>query len=511
MIQFEGFYVQNLTLLLAISSLLSRLIGVYRNHELANLFGATGVSDAYFAAFQIPDTLYRLFIFGAISASFVPLFLSLKRKDDAEAWAFVSSVMNGFLLFIFALAILVFFFASECVRILYPNFTLELQEMTANLLRIMMISPILFTFSSVFSGIENAFRSFWGFALAPIVYNVGILFGIFVLAPTMGIYGVAYGVVIGAFLHAFVQLIPSIRLGFTWRPLFVWSESFKKLLITSVPRVLSMAGAQINFFIEGVIATTLALGNLTVLRYAQDIQSFPIGIIGLSMAISSFSILSHFVIDKKIPELGEYIKKKLDHLFLLMIPAAFGLWVLSVPIIQFVLGGGDYGPEAVQLTANTLAYLCIGLVAGALIPMISRIFFAFHDTFWPFVVTIFSVVLNTVLALYLSKTMGISGIGLASSISGTLTLIILLGLMKWKYFKNTPFFSISHFILFLVSSGIMAAFLRALIEGITWSDQWYYLVSEIVLMSILGVAIYGAITFLFLRKKWILLVRSLGE
>src|SRR5690606_39683888 len=89
-----------------------------------------------------------------------------------------------------------------------------------------------------------------GFALAPIVYNVGILFGIFVLAPSLGIYGVAYGVVIGAFLHAFVQFIPCLRLGFTWKPLFVWSESFKKLLITSVPRILSMAGTQVNFFID---------------------------------------------------------------------------------------------------------------------------------------------------------------------------------------------------------------------------------------------------------------------
>src|SRR5690606_6488907 len=173
MLQSKGFHVQNLTLLLAISSLLSRLIGVYRNHELANLFGGSGLSDAYFAAFQIPDTLYRLLVFGAISASFVPLFLSLRKKNEEEAWSFVSSVMNGFLLFICLASILIFLLSPALVRLLYPDFSSELQTTTSTLLRIMMVSPVLFTFSSIFSGIENAFRNLWGFALAPIVYNVG--------------------------------------------------------------------------------------------------------------------------------------------------------------------------------------------------------------------------------------------------------------------------------------------------------------------------------------------------
>src|SRR5690606_318633 len=156
--------------------------------------------------------------------------------------------------------------------------------------------------------------------------------------------------------------------------------------------------------------TTIALGNLTVLRYAQDIQSFPIGIIGISMAISSFSILSHYVIDEKIPEMGEYTRQKMDHLFFLIIPAAVGLWVLRVPIIEFVLQGGVFDQAAVMLTADTLTYLCIGLVAASVTPLLIRIFFAFHNTFWPFVITCCTVVINTILALYFSKTMGIVGV-----------------------------------------------------------------------------------------------------
>lgn len=500
-----------MTLLLAISSLLSRLIGVYRNHELANVFGASGISDAYFAAFQIPDTIYRFFIFGAISASFVPLFLSLRKKKSDEAWAFVSSVLNGFLILIFIIAVLVFIFATDCIRILYPGFSSDLQATTTTLLRIMMVSPILFTFSSVFSGIENAFRSFWGFALAPILYNVGILFGIFVLAPGMGIYGVAYGVVIGAFLHAFIQFIPVVRLGFVWKPLFVWSESFKKLLITSVPRILSMASFQINFFIEGVIATTLALGNLTILRYAQDIQSFPIGIIGISMAISSFSILANFVIDEKIPELAAYMKDKLDHLFLLIIPAAFGLWVLRIPIIKLVLQGGVYDQAAVALTANTLSYLCIGLVAAAVVPMLTRIFFAFHDTFWPFVISVATVIVNTLLALYLSQNTGIAGVGLASSLSVTLSLVVLMAVLKWKYFKTTKFFSFGNFCVFLIASGVMSYSLNTVMSTIVLSDSVFVLFIQIISLTLAGMIIYAAVAFIFLKKRLFKMVRELAS
>lgn len=500
-----------MTLLLAISSLLSRLLGVYRNHALAILFGASDVSDAYFAAFQIPDTLYRLLVFGAISASFVPLFLSLQRKDSERAQAFVASVMNGFLLFMFVVALVVFLFAPFFVDLLYPKLALETQEQTTRLLRIMLISPLFFTCSSIFSGIQNAFRIFWGFALAPIVYNLGIIFGILVLAPSMGIDGVAYGVVLGALAHASVQLIPAIRLGFRWRPVFEWSQSFKTMLVTAVPRVLSMASFQLNFLIEGIIATGLLAGNLTVLRYAQDIQSFPIGIIGVSIAISSFSILSHMVIDKEMNRLSVYVRDKLDHVLMLIIPAAFGLFVLRYPIVTFILEGGVFDVVAVELTASTLAYLCFGLIAAAITPFITRVFFAFHDTVWPFVVMLFTVISNTILAVVLSKTIGVAGIGLSSAVTSTLSLIALMMILKWRYIKESSFFSFSNTAIFFISAGIMTWLLGQIAEMFTYSDQAIILLGQMIMMTGLGIIIYLSVAFIFLRRKLIELIVTIGR
>lgn len=510
-VQSEGSVNGIVTLLLAISSLLSRLLGVYRNHALAILFGASEVSDAYFAAFQIPDTLYRLLVFGAISASFVPLFLSLHRKDSERAQAFVSSVMNGFLIFMFVIALVVFLFAPFFVELLYPKLTMATQAQTTTLLRIMLISPLFFTCSSVFAGMQNAFRTFWGFALAPIVYNIGIIFGILVLAPSMGINGVAYGVVLGAFLHAIVQLGPALKLGFRWRFVFEWSASFKKLLVTGIPRVLSMASFQLNFLIEGIIATGLLAGNLTVLRYAQDIQSFPIGIIGVSIAISSFSIVSHMVIDKEMSRLSTYIRDKLDHVLMLIIPAAFGLYILRYPVVKFILEGGVFDVAAVELTAATLAYLCIGLVAAAVTPFVTRVFFAFHDTVWPFVVMLFTVIGNTILAIVLSKTIGIAGIGLSSSISSTLSLIALMLILKWKYIKTSSFFSFANTAVFLISAGIMSWLLSQVSQMFSYSDQALVLLGQMIMMVGLGVVIYLAVAFVLLRRKLIELIVTIGK
>ncbi len=504
-------FTTTMTFLLALSSLLSRLLGVYRNHALADSFGATELSDAYFAAFQVPDTLYRLLVFGAISASFVPLFLSLQKKDSKKAQEFVSSVMNGFLLFIALISVLVFLFAKPFVELLYPAFSAENQEQTVQLLRIMLFSPLFFTCSSLFAGIQNAFRTFWGYALAPIVYNIGIIFGILVLAPQYGVNGVAYGVVLGAFFHASVQFYPALKLGFRWRPTLHWSPEFKKLLVTAIPRILSMASFQVNFFIEGVIATLLFAGNLTVLRYAQDIQSFPIGIIGISIAVSSFSVLSHFVIDEQYLKLSDYLRDKLDHLFLLMIPAAFGLYVLRIPIVKLILEGGVFDDQAVLMTSSTLAYLCIGLVAAAVMPLVTRVFFAFHDTVRPFYVMLVTVIVNTVLAWYLSQRMGVIGIGLSSSITSSLAVIVLTFILTKKYLKGHSFFPFKNTLIFLIASGVMTFILSSISNSFSYADGTLMLISQIILMTTLGAGIYGAVVFLFLRRGLFRLVKTLGK
>lgn len=500
-----------MTFLLAFSSLLSRILGFLRNSLLAHVFGAGVHSDAYFAAFQIPDTMYRLLVAGAISASFVPLFLLIKKTDEKKAWEFTSSVLNSFLLIIGSLSVLLFFFARELTHLLYPSFSPEILSETTSLLRIVILSPILFTFSSVLSGIQNAFRTFLGFAIAPIVYNLGIIFGIVFLAPRMGIQGVAVGVVIGCFLHVLVQWIPAIRLGFRWNLTLKLTPVLKKFFWTMLPRVFSMASLQLIYFIEGIIATALAAGDLSMLRFAEDIQFFPIGIVGLSMAISSFSVMSHLAIDKKHEELSVYVRDKLDHLLMILIPCAFGIFLLRVPLVTLALKGGQFEEAQVTETAKVLGVLSLDIVATAMIPLLSRVFFSFHDTALTFVVTLSTVLLNTLLAVVLSHTYGIMGIAFAGAFAATAAVVIFLILMRLKYFKDFSFFSLPHFFVFTLASAGMSLALSHLLSLFSFSDHWITLFAQVAGVTLIGATVYGVLLFLFLGKKTFTLLSRIGE
>lgn len=491
-----------MTFLLAISSLVSRLLGILRNHALANAFGATGLSDAYFAAFQIPDTLYRFFVFGAISASFVPLFLSLVKGHREQAFRFASSVMNLFTLGIGVLSVLLFLFATPITSLLYPEFSPELLSTTSDLLRIMLLSPIFFTISSVFSGIQNSFRSFYGFALAPIVYNLGILFGIYVLAPIVGIVGVSYGVILGSLLHVVVQIPFTRKLGFRWEPLLEWTAPVKRLFILSIPRVFSLVGLQLMFFVEGIIATALLPGNLTVLRFAQDIQSFPVGIIGVSIAISSFSVMTEFSMNGLPESLHRYVKEKVDHLLLLLIPASFGMFLLSAPTVTLLLGGGAFSEQAIRATADVLQILSLGIPFMALVPLLMRVFFSLHDTLRPMLVTLTAMVFNITLAILLARRFEVLGIAIAGSLTALFAVLILLLFLRLRYIqKISDLIPFPALLIYTLASVIMMVFLQKLIGTFAFSIHMLPLFFEIIFFSALGVVTYFLILFLVFGKR----------
>jgi len=202
-------------LLLGISNLLSRILGLVRDHLLGTTFGALSGSglfdlDTYYAAFRLPDFLFNLLIYGTLSAAFVPIFVQYLKKDKIEeAWKFASSVMNIAIVLIFAVCAVVFIFAPWIVPVFVPGFGDERLALTIQLTRIILISPIFFTVSAVFQSIQNSFKTFFFYALAPLVYNLSIIGGIIFLSPRYGVIGVAWGVVAGSALHALVQ-VPSM-------------------------------------------------------------------------------------------------------------------------------------------------------------------------------------------------------------------------------------------------------------------------------------------------------------
>lgn len=279
-------------ILLGISAVISGILGLVSDVILAGKFGVGAESNIYFAAFRIPDLVYNLLIVGGLGIAFLPIFSEYYSKSKEEAWKMTNLVLNVFLFLLLIISIILFIFTPVLIKFIAPGFSPENKAQAVSLTRIMFLSPIFFGLSSVFSGILQYFNRFLIYAICPILYNLGIIFGMVVLTPKFGIMGLGYGVIIGAFLHWLIQIPFAISSGFSFRPLFDFKyPAIKRIFYLMVPRVFALAGQQINLMVITAIASTIS-GGIAIFNFSNAIFSFPIGIIGTSFAIAAFPTLS---------------------------------------------------------------------------------------------------------------------------------------------------------------------------------------------------------------------------
>ncbi|OGC82412.1 MAG: murein biosynthesis integral membrane protein MurJ [Candidatus Abawacabacteria bacterium RIFCSPHIGHO2_01_FULL_46_8] len=432
--------------LLGVSSFFSRILGVVRDHLLTNEFGATrpiagAISelDTYYAAFRIPDFIYNLLILGTISAVFIPVFTALVYKDKEEAWRLTATIIN--LLVIILLGVT--FFAAIFTPYIIKAFTLGFDEasikLTVSLTRVMLLSPLLFGLSAVASSVLNTFKKFWAIALSPIFYNLGILVGIVFLVPKIGIFGVAIGVIIGAFLHLAVQLPALHFTGFSYQPIIEMDNPrLRKMARLIVPRILALSTTQINLVINTIIGSTLIAGSITILNLADNLQSLPAGIIGVSVAIATFSTFAELASTGNKEGFVTKLSETLRSVLFLIVPAAMGMILLRAELVRLILGSGKFNWTDTVLTANTLGFFCIGLFAASLIPVLARAFYAYQDTKTPLMISFFALVMNVVLSLALTKWLdfGVAGLALALSLANIIAVTLLFLSLKTKLGDN---------------------------------------------------------------------------
>lgn len=428
-------------LLIALSSLLSRLLGILRDRILAGQFGAGETLDIYYTAFRIPDLMFNLIVLGALSAGFVPIFTGLIKDYDCkekklwpfcpnkEAWNLASNVINIMGVFLLALSLLGIVFALPLTKLIAPGFTLEKQIIAANLTRIMFLSPLFLGISSILGGMLQSFKRFFVYSLSPIFYNVGIIIGALYFVEYWGIKGLAWGVALGAFLHMIIQVPTIIKLGYKYSPQFNFKdENTRKIGVMMIPRTLSLAATQINLIFITAIASTLSAGSLSVFNLANNLQSFPIGIFGLSFAVAAFPALSAVAFDKK--KLVENFSSVFRQILFFIVPATVLLLTLRAQIIRVILGTGAFNWEDTILTINALGFFAISLFAQASVSLLVRVFYARHNSTIPFYAGLFSVLVNIVLSLYFKNTMGVAGLALAFSIASVVNFIILWLVLK---------------------------------------------------------------------------------
>lgn len=420
-------------IVLGAASLISRILGLVRARILAGMFGAGDELDVYYAAFRVPDLVYSLLVIGAISAGFIPVFVNYLQKDKDKAWYLANGVINLIgLALIFVCSILIIF-TPWLVKIVAPGFSQEKLSLTVQMTRIMFLSPIFLGLSAVFGGILQSFRRFLVYSLGPIMYNLGIIFGALYLVKYFGLSGLAYGVVLGAFLHMIVQIPTAFLCGFRWRPVFdLKFEGVRRIFKLMPPRVLSLAVSQINFWIMTILASSLAVGSITVFAMAINIWSFPFGVFGISFVLASFPKLSETA--QKKDELG-FVKTfttTARQILFFLLPATVLFIVLRTQIVQGLLGTGHFDSSDVVLTYQTLGYLSLALFAEALILLFLRGFFAWEDTKTPFVLGFFATIFRLAAAWFLSGYLGVAGLALGFSLGSIFYLALLFIALRRK-------------------------------------------------------------------------------
>jgi len=431
-------------IIVAAASVASRFLGIFRDRILAGEFGAGDTLDIYYAAFRVPDLVFNLLVLGALSAGFIPVFTGLcekksvfkflcrrKEKCGQEAWYIANVIVNLIGISLIVVSAVLVVFTPQLMRLITPGFEGEKLSMTIAMTRIMFLSPFFLGLSSVMGGILQSFKRFFVYSVAPIMYNIGIIIGALYFVPIWGIYGLAYGVVLGALFHFLIQVPTAFHLGYRWQPVLNFkNKNVREIIKMMVPRTMSLAISQINLVVITIIASTLAAGSLAIFNFANNLQSFPIGIFGISFAIAAFPTLSS-LIDKK-DELIRNFSKVLRQIIFFILPATVFMLTLRVQIIRVVLGSGQFDWEDTILTMDTLTFFSLSLFAQATIPLLIRMFYAQKDSKTPFIVGLISAAANIILSWWFASRMGVAGLALAFSIAMIINFAMLWLLLKIK-------------------------------------------------------------------------------
>lgn len=423
--------------IIGIASIGSRVVGLIRDNLLAKYFGAGAELDMYNAAFKVPDFLFNIIVLGALSASFIPVFIQQRTHGDQAAWRLTSTVMNYLLLTLLVCVGIGIMIAPTVAAWLLAERPLEQQMQTAQLMRVMLMSIIFFGVSNIFSGVLNSYRKFLMYALAPILYNVGIIFGIVVLYPRFQLLGLAYGVVLGAALHCLVQLPAVLRAGFR----YVWSWQLRTpgvpTILQQMPaRALALGVVQINALIITAYALRLESGSLTIWQWADNLQNVPINVFGVSLALSAFPVFSQAFAENDVIKFKNVFSQNFRRLLFVIIPLSVAVLLLRAQFVRLILGSfgsGEFGWDDTIMTAQVLGIFAVVMFAQAAIPMLVRSFFAHHDTKTTVVISVISVVINAILAWFLSDAFGIFGLATAFAFSSFVQMLALLLLLRIKF------------------------------------------------------------------------------
>lgn len=379
--------------LIAVFALLSQFLGLIRDRLLAGKFGAGIELDVYYAAFRIPDFIFTIIISLVSAAVLVPFIIRAIEKDSNYLKKFSNSIFTGLTLISFVIGLFAFISAPFILPNLFPEiFNSGLGEHLILLTRVLLFQTILLSFSGFYMSYVQVFQKFFIYALSPIFYNFGIIFGIVFLYDQMGISGLAWGVVLGALLHLLITL-PTVFKEKIF-PKFIWNPDWKiikEVLLLSMPRTVALAGNQISIMLMVAIAAIMTTGSVAIFNFAFNLQSIPLSIIGASYSMAAFPTLAKLFAKGETKLFVEYVVKAARHIIFWSIPITVLFIVLRAQIVRTILGTGNFGWEETRLVSAALALFVISAVAQSLILLFVRGYYSTGETTKPLYFSLISI------------------------------------------------------------------------------------------------------------------------
>ncbi len=429
---------------------LSQVAGLVRQILVTRAFGTDVAIDAFSAANTYPNIIFNLVAGGALASAFVPTFTGLLTKGDrSSAWRLASAITNLVFLILAALSLLSAVFAPQIVRtILVPTspaggasaggeLLLQKQALTADLLRVLLLTPTIFGLSGLLMGILNSHQRFFLPSLASTMYWLGMILGLVFFVPSMGIFGLAWGAVLGSVLHLCIQLPDLFRLPEkSYRPtLGLRDPAVKDVALLMGPRLFSVAVLQISNLVNTFIASGQPTGSLAAISYAFPIMTVPLVVIGSSIGTASLPTFSAQFARGDLVEMRRSLTATLRGVLLLSVPATVGLILLRQPLITFLFQRGSFNAFSTEQVSWALLWYTLGLVFHSVLEILTRAFFAMHDTKTPVIVGAVAMAANVLFSFAFSAWftaigwMPHGGLALATSAAAvieTTTLFILL-------------------------------------------------------------------------------------
>lgn len=468
-------------LIIMVTIAASRVLGLVRNRILAHFFSVEALA-LYFAAFRIPEIIFEILVFGTFSSAFIPTFTSyISQKRKQEAW-YVASVSLNFAFMVFLIfGLIIFLVAQPLYRIIAPGFAPSQIAQIANLSRILLLSQGFFVLSYFLTSVLESLQRFLVPALAPILYNLGIILGTIFLSSRFGIYAPTIGAVIGAFFHFLIQLPLAFWLGFRPKLAFNFSHpGVKEIGRLALPRIVELSSLQLGKIAELFLASLVSAAAYTYYTFANSLALLPIGLFGTSIAKASLPTLSYQSAKGDFKRLGETLVSLINQVVFLIFPCAVFLAVLRIPVVRLVFGAARFTWQSTVQTGYTLSAFCLGIFAQGLIYPLTRSFWALHDTKTPVKISIGAILIDIFFgALFiLVFKLQIWTLALAFSLASFTQVILLFSSLSRKLPQLekkkviTPFLKIAFSS--LVSGGLMF-FLLKILDRSAWDKSLSFL------------------------------------